>query len=263
MPYRIDLPNPPSGALDTLVALGALDIDSVSDGLAALLPDAVSAAEVANALGVPEVRVSPAVARDDHSIWTLSRPAIRLRSLVILPADRPPQPGAVRLTEGDAFGTGLHATTALCLEALEDLIDAVVPDRLLDVGTGSGVLALAALQRGVARATGCDRDAGALKVAVENARLNGVADRLSFVRGGPESIRGAWPLVVANIRAAELMAMAQPLAWRVASKGRLVLSGIPECVGSEVEHVYQRLGMKTVTRTVREGWIALGLYPSW
>ena len=59
------------------MALGALDIDSVSDGLAALLPDAVSAAEVANALGVPEVRVSPAVARDDHSIWTLSRPAIR------------------------------------------------------------------------------------------------------------------------------------------------------------------------------------------
>jgi ribosomal protein L11 methyltransferase len=75
-------------------------------------------------------------------------------------------PDTLRLVDGAAFGTGLHATTALCLEAIEDLLDAVVPDRMLDVGTGSGVLALAALRRGVRRVIGLERDPDALQAAV-------------------------------------------------------------------------------------------------
>jgi len=223
----------------------------------------VPADAVTGALGVRGVMVSPAVGRDADSVWTLSVRPVRIRTLLIVPAGSPPMPDTLRLVDGAAFGTGLHATTALCLEAIEDLLDAVVPDRMLDVGTGSGVLALAALRRGVRRAIGLERDPDALQAAADNARLNGVAARFSLVRGGPESLHGSWPLVVANIRAAELMAMAQPLAWRVASKGRLVLSGIPECVAPEVERVYRRLGMKQVGLTGRDGWTALILYPSW
>ena len=193
----------------------------------------------------------------------LSRREVRTRTLVIVPADLPPAPGTLRLEDGDAFGTGVHPTTGLCLEALEDLLDAGIPDRLLDVGTGSGVLALAALRRGVRWAAGCDLDPAAIRVVAGNARLNDLATGFRLVRGGAESIRGSWPLVVANIRAAELMAMAPALVWRVASKGHLVLSGFPESLAAEVARVYQRLGMTSVRVIVRDGWAALVLYPSW
>ena len=179
----------------------------------------------------------------------------------IVPADGPTVPGALRLADGAAFGTGLHATTALCLEALEDILDAEMPDRMLDVGTGSGVLALAALRRGMRRALDIDDDA--LCVAARNGRLNGAAARLWLVRGGPEAVLGLWPLVVANIRAAELMELAQPIASRVASRGRVVLSGMPQSVTPDVEHAYRRLGMATVSAAERDGWSALVLRPTW
>jgi ribosomal protein L11 methyltransferase len=171
--------------------------------------------------------------------------------------------GALRLVDGDAFGTGLHPTTALCLQAIEDVLDAGIPDRVLDVGTGSGVLALAALRRGVRWAAGCDLDGDALRVAADNARLNGLANRFCLVHGAADSIRGSWPLVVANIRAAELMAMAQSLAWRVARRGRLVLSGIPQSIAADVARVYERIGMKSAGVGVRDGWSVIVLYPSW
>jgi ribosomal protein L11 methyltransferase len=263
VPYRLDLPDPPADALDTLIAFGALDVEAMPDGLAALLPDTVSADAVAEALGGIHVRVSPAVGRDNDSVWTLSLPPVRIRSLTIVPADDESSANALRLVDGAAFGTGLHPTTALCLEIIEDLLDEVVPDRVLDVGTGSGVLALAALRRGVPRAIALELDPDSLRIAAHNSRLNGVADRLLLVRGGPESLQGSSPLVVANIRAAELMEMAQTLVRSVARNGRLVLSGIPESVVSDVDRVYRRLGMKQADLKVRAGWAALMLYPSW
>jgi ribosomal protein L11 methylase PrmA len=263
VPYRIDLSDPPGDAFDTLVALGALDVDSGEGALAALMPDQVSAADVATALGLTDLRVSPAVGRDDESVWTLSPRAVRTRTLQFLPASLPAAPGALRMTEGRAFGTGLHPTTLLCLEALEDLLDVVTPSRALDVGTGSGILALAAVRRGVARAVGVDVDADALDVAAANVRLNGLAGRLWLVRGGPDAVRGAWPLIVANVRAAELMEFAPALVRRTASGGRLVLSGIPQSVAPDVEQAYRRLGLTRVSSAEREGWTALVLAPSW
>ncbi len=263
MPYRIDLVDPPEHALETLVDLGALDVEAAGRGLAALMPDAVQPAAIARALGITHVHVSPAVGRDDESVWTLSPRAVRLRTLVIVPADTAAPSGALRMVDGPAFGTGLHMTTALCLEVLEDLLDNAVPERMLDVGTGSGILALFALQRGVRRAVGLDVEPAALVVAAENARLNGLAARLHLVRGGPEAVRAQWPLVVANIRAAELMAMATTLVQRIASKGQLVLSGIPTSVAAEVEGTYRRFGMIQAEVRSRGSWTALVLRASW
>ena len=263
VPYRVDVDDPPDHALDALVALGALDVEQVSGGLAALMPDAVSPATVSNALGVPGVRVSPAVGRDDESVWVLSPRPVRAGTLLIVPAAMPAQPGALRMVDGPAFGTGFHPTTALCLEALEDLLDGEVPARVLDVGTGSGILALAALRRGVGQAVGLDIDLAALRVAAENARLNALAGRLALVSGGLDAVRGSWPLVVANIRAAELMAMAPTLVRRIARRGRLVLSGIPQSVAADVERTYRRLGMTQVGVQERGGWTVLLLRPSW
>jgi ribosomal protein L11 methyltransferase len=259
----LEISNPPDAAFDTLVELGALDIELVTGGLAALMPDSLPAGDVADALGGIEVRTSRAIGRDDESVWTLSRRPVRIRTLSIVPAELPANSDALRLIDGSAFGTGLHATTALCLEAIEDLLDALTPDRMLDVGTGSGVLALAALRRGVRRAIGLDLDPEALRIAAVNARLNGYGDRLSLLRGGPDALTGSCPLVVANIRAAELMAMAPTLAQRVASRGRLVLSGIAESVAPDVEGTYRRLGMTIVGHTSRDGWTALMFHPSW
>ena len=263
MPYRIDLADPPDHAFDTLVDLGALDVEGDVTALAALLPDGIAPAAVANALGLPDVHVTAAVGRDDDSVWTLSPRAVRTRTLSIVPSQLPSSPEAIRIVYGSAFGTGLHATTALCLEMIEDLVDAAHPGSMLDVGTGSGILALAALRRGVAQAVGLDIDSAALQVAAANARLNALSSRLTLVCGGVSALRGWWPLVAANIRAAELMEMAATLVQRVASGGFLVLSGVSESVAADVENTYRRLGMTQANIARRNGWTALLLRASW
>ncbi|HUG93251.1 MAG TPA: 50S ribosomal protein L11 methyltransferase, partial [Planctomycetaceae bacterium] len=167
------------------------------------------------------------------------------------------------LIDASAFGTGLHPTTALCLEALEEAMRAGPPDSVLDVGTGSGVLALAALLLGVPRALGIDLDEDALRVAAENARINGVGDRLRLTRGGPDTVTGTWPLVLANVLAGPLIEMAPALVRRVGHHGQLLLSGIPASVEPDVDRAYRRLGMRRLRVKPRAGWIALVLQASW
>jgi ribosomal protein L11 methyltransferase len=261
--YRIDISNPPRDALDRLVELGALDIEPVGGGLAAIIPDNVTPEAVALALGVSSVIVSPAVARDNESVWLVSPRAVRIGSILIAPPDADAPSNALRLTDSAAFGTGHHPTTALCIEALEEAVTGALPDSVLDVGTGSGVLALAALRMGVPRAVGLDIDANALEIAAEHSRLNGMEDRLKLVLGGPDVVEGVWPLVVANVLAAPLIAMAPVLVRRVANRGRLILSGIPSSIESEVRRAYEHLGMRHIRSETRAGWTVLVLQASW
>jgi ribosomal protein L11 methyltransferase len=264
MPYRIDFDGAGDETLDRLVELGALDVESSDNGgIAALIPDSVTPAQVASALGIEDITVSPAVARDAGSVWILSPRACRIGRVAIAPADMPAQPGVVRLIDGPAFGTGLHPTTALCLEALDETVQRSLPATVLDVGTGSGVLALAALTLGVPAALATDIDEGALRIAAENARLNGVSERLQLALGGPEILTGTWPLVLANVLAAPLIEMSPALVRRIGHHGRLVLSGIPSSVEEDVDRAYRHLGMRRVRATSRGGWIALELQASW
>jgi ribosomal protein L11 methyltransferase len=263
VPYRIDISRPPHDVLDQLVQLGALDIEMVSDGVAAIIPDGVTAEAVASALGMSNVSVSPAVARDNGSVWLLSPRTIRIGSVLIAPADVAAPPGALRLTDTTAFGTGHHPTTALCVEALEKAVTIAVPDSVLDVGTGSGVLALAALMLGVPRAVGLDVDSDALNVAAEHALLNNLSDRFQPMLGGPDVVDGSWPLVVANVLAAPLIEMAPVLIRRVASGGRLILSGISRSLESEVRQTYERFGMRHIRSETRAGWTVLVFQASW
>ena len=266
MPYRLDLRIASTDALDRLVELGALDAECPRHGgIAALMPDSVTLEQVAGALGVDagDISVSPAAGRDAGSVWVLSPRPLSLGRFRIIPAHIETEPGALRLVDDTAFGTGLHPTTALCLEALEDAVQVDRPDTVLDVGTGSGVLALAALMMGVPRALGLDIDEDALRVAAENARINGLDDRLQLTRGGPETLTGTWPLVLANVLAAPLIEMAPTLVRRVGHHGQLVLSGIPASVERDVDQAYCRLGMRRVRATSRGGWVALVLRASW
>jgi ribosomal protein L11 methyltransferase len=249
--------------LDRLVELGALDVDRSPGGIAALMPDGVAPEQVARALGVDVLSISPAAGRDAESVWILSPRATRIGRLRIVPADARAEPGALRLTDSAAFGTGLHPTTAMCLEAIEDALAHATAGALLDVGTGSGVLALAALLMGVPRALGLDIDAEALRAAAENARLNGLDHRLRLICGRPDALAGTWPLVVANLLAAPLVELAPVLVRRVGHHGRLVVSGIPSSIESDVDRAYRHLGMQHVRTRSRAGWSTLVLQASW
>jgi ribosomal protein L11 methyltransferase len=263
VPYRIDIDCQPSDALEVLVRLGALDVELAGDGLAAILPDTVTPDAVARQLGIAGVTVSPAVARDADSVWLLSTRAVRIGSVAIAPPDGSAPQGALRLRDSGAFGTGHHPTTALCIEALEELLTIERIASVLDIGTGSGILALAALRLGVPHAVGLDIDADALNAAAENARLNDMAERLQLVCGGPDAVNGVWPLVVANVLAAPLIAMAPQLAPRVASQGTLILSGISRSAASEVRKAYEHLGMRCIGSEERAGWTMLIARASW
>jgi len=264
VPYRIDLSAAGPGTFDRLVELGALDVESCGDdGLAALLPDSVTPEQLASALDVAGMIVSPAAGRDEDSVWTLSPRSVSIGRLRIVPAHHAAAPGTIRLIDAPAFGTGLHPTTALCVEALGAIVECGPPEAVLDVGTGSGVLALAALTLGVPRALAIDIDDDALRVAGENARLNGVHDRLRLARGGPDAVAGTWPLVLANILAAPLIEMAPTLARRLGHRGQLILSGISSSVEPDVHRAYRHLGMRRLAVTTREGWVAMVLQASW
>jgi ribosomal protein L11 methyltransferase len=264
VPYRIDVARAGDAVLDRLVELGALDVDpSPGGGITALMPDGVAPEHVARALGLDDLSISPAVGRDAESVWILAPRATHIGRLRIVPADTSAEPGVLRLTDSAAFGTGLHPTTAMCLEAIEEAIQHCTPGALLDVGTGSGVLALAALLMGIPRALGLDVDAEALRAAAENARLNGLDRRLQLTHGGPDAVAGTWPLVVANLLAAPLIALAPVLVRRVGHHGRLVLSGIPSSVEKDVERAYRRLGMQHLAAQSHGGWSALVLQASW
>jgi ribosomal protein L11 methyltransferase len=263
VPYRVDLPDGSDDTFDRLVELGALDVERSQDGgLAALVPDSVAPQRLAEALGAATVDVSPALGRDDGSTWVLSQRSMRIGDLVIVPAGGDER-GDLELTDAAVFGTGFHPTTALCLRALQDAVRPTMPREVLDVGTGSGVLALAALKLGVPRAVALDVDEDALRVAAENARINNLDDRLELRRGGPESVAGAWPLVLANVLAAPLIEMAPVLVRRLGHHAQLILSGVPAAAGRDVDQAYRRLGLRQERVASEGGWVALVLRATW
>ncbi len=171
----------------------------------------------------------------DHawaSDWQQHFPPFKVgRRLVIHPSwvDWPPAAGEVVLTldPGQAFGTGTHATTGLCLEALADHFESgSPPQRILDVGTGSGILAMAGAALGAATVVACDIDSDACQVATDNIQQNGLTRQISITDAPLEKIHGQYDLVLANILAGENVRLARLLVERLAPQGRLVLSGI-------------------------------------
>ncbi|MBT2746299.1 MULTISPECIES: 50S ribosomal protein L11 methyltransferase [unclassified Lysobacter] len=138
-----------------------------------------------------------------------------------------PEAAVVRLDPGLAFGSGTHPTTSLCLAWLDTLADEGQLDgrRVLDFGCGSGILALAALKLGAAHAVGVDNDPQALIATHDNAERNGVDARIE-VHLPQDEPAATYPVVVANILASALIALADTLAARVAPGGRIALSGI-------------------------------------
>ena len=172
----------------------------------------------------------------DHdwaSDWQQHFPPFRVgRRLVIHPSwvDWPASAdeAVLILDPGQAFGTGTHATTSLCLDAIADrFTESPPPEKVLDVGTGSGILAMAAAALGAAEVVGTDIDPDACRVARENVINNGLENRVMITDAPLENIAGRYDLVLANILAAENLRLAGALVDRLTpGTGRLVLSGI-------------------------------------
>jgi len=154
-----------------------------------------------------------------------------------------PPPGTVEvvLDPGMAFGTGTHPTTALCLAGLGEIVGARPGLSVLDVGTGSGLLAIAAKRLGAGRVVASDVDAEALRVARENAESNGVG--LEVTGADVDRIQGPFDLVVANILANTLVELAGRLATQVAPGGFLLLSGILRAQEDEVGRPFLEAGL--------------------
>ncbi len=147
----------------------------------------------------------------------------------------------LELEPGRAFGTGLHATTALVAEMLHDRKVSLSGARVLDVGTGSGILAFVALLYGAARALAIDNDPEVLDVVRENAERNGLADRIVVREQTIESVTELFPVVLANIETRVLRPIAEDLARVVAPSGLLILSGILAAEHDEIVARYTSL----------------------
>ena len=174
--------------------------------------------------------------------------------------------GATRLlmNPGLTFGTGSHASTQLCLEGLEDRVRP--GDRVLDLGCGSGILAIAALCLGAGQAVGVDIDPKAADVAYENAALNGIGrDRCRFLAGDilsdpalvTELGREKAQLVLANIVADVIIPLAPMVPRLLDPQGAFLCSGIIDTRGDEVAAALAAAGLRVVRRRERRGWVAL------
>ena len=162
----------------------------------------------------------------------------------------------LHIDPGTAFGTGMHETTQLCIRQIKKFL---TPEtELLDVGTGSGILAIAALLLGAKKVTGVDIDALSVKVAAENAELNGVGDRFTSVLGDlAKDIDGKFNLITANIVADIVIELTRSASTLLADDGIYIVSGIIEERLSDVLAALDELGLHVIEEKRDRGWCAL------
>ena len=164
----------------------------------------------------------------------------------------------MRLDPGMAFGTGTHDTTRLCLELLEEV---VTPEtRILDVGTGSGILSVGGVLLGAPSALGVDIDPVAVKVANENAEINKVNGKTEFVCGDlTDKVHGKFEIVTANIVADVIIRLLSTVKNYLLKGGVLIVSGIIDTRADEVENACHEAGFVTEKRLEHGGWVAIKL----
>ena len=164
----------------------------------------------------------------------------------------------MRLDPGMAFGTGTHDTTRLCLELLEEVV--TLETRILDVGTGSGILSVGGVLLGAPSALGVDIDPVAVKVANENAEINEVTGKTEFVCGDlTDKVHGKFEIVTANIVADVIIRLLSTVKNYLLKGGVLIVSGIIDTRADEVENACHEAGFVTEKRLEHGGWVAIKL----
>ena len=223
-------------------------------------------------LGFPvsatEPEITPLFDGDWARAWQQSFPPLEVgaRLLIVPPWEARPESAAggrvqVIIEPGRAFGTGHHASTEGCLALLEEALSSRGARSLpmLDIGTGTGILAIAAVKLGTPAALAIDVDPDAIAAARLNAEKNGCADRITLALQGPETVpaREPFPLVAANLLSHTHLGLAAQYERLVAPGGLLVLGGILADEHQRVTDTLEAVGFESVTRRVMDGWASL------
>ena len=162
----------------------------------------------------------------------------------------------ITMDPGMAFGTGTHETTSLCLETLDGLVRG--GERVLDIGTGSGILAIAALKLGAAEAEGVDIDPMCVRTAGENAARNGVQDHFKVLVGDlSDKASGQYNIITANIVAAAILSLAPHVPALMAPGARFIASGIIDTRREEVLAGLRAAGLNPVEVKEKRGWVCV------
>jgi len=166
----------------------------------------------------------------------------------------------IRIDPGRAFGTGHHETTRLCLEWLESCVELESGSfrrSFLDVGTGSGILAIGAALLGFREVVGIDNDPEAIEVAAENVTLNGLSEKIRLVCATLEEAGGSFDVVISNIESKPLIRLSETIVSKVRDKGLLALSGILVEQADEVRAEYEKKGLRLTGRKTAGEWVLL------
>ncbi|MFZ0943678.1 MAG: 50S ribosomal protein L11 methyltransferase [Syntrophobacteraceae bacterium] len=166
----------------------------------------------------------------------------------------------IRIDPGRAFGTGHHESTRLCLEWLEscrELDPGSARRSLLDLGTGSGILAIGAALLGFSEVVGIDNDPEAVQVAEENIVLNGLSEQIRLLCATPEGVSGSFDVVISNIESKPLIRMSETIASKVRAEGLLALSGILIEQADEVVAEYEKRGLRPAGVKTAGEWVLL------
>jgi ribosomal protein L11 methyltransferase len=163
----------------------------------------------------------------------------------------------ITLDPGMAFGTGLHPSTRMCIEALEDLVQPGFS--ILDIGTGSGILAIAAVGFGARKVLGLDTDRIAVRTARENVKINRVSEQIEVFEGSLDSLGPSkWDIVVVNILAPVIVGLIKKdLLSYLSTSSRVIMSGI---IDEQVDSVHDALaeaGGEVIGRLTTRDWVAL------
>lgn len=238
----VDLASPADAdaALDALIAAGATAVELEGDP-----PIRALGLFADDAALDPGWRVSHAETVDWGSVWAASVRPIRMGPL------------ALDLEVGPAFGSGLHPTTALCLE---HLVERPPRGAVLDVGTGNGILAIAALRLGADRAVAIDTDRAALRVAARNLARQGLSERATLGERLPDE---RFDLVIANVLASTLVDLAPRLVRAMGPGGEAALSGIGPHQADSVAAAWRHVGARVLQVVERDGWCRMDLAAPW
>jgi ribosomal protein L11 methyltransferase len=163
------------------------------------------------------------------------------------------------LDEQQAFGTGRHPSTVLCLRAMEEMAlsqGALTGKNVLDFGCGTGLLAIAAVKMGAEEAVGVEIDRESALTASKNVSRNGVSDRVTILQGSWEEVRGIFDLILANLVPSVLFRTGHDILNHLEKKGRAVVSGFSEKQMEEVEAYFCSMGLQVIRRSCLDGWAA-------
>ncbi len=242
-----------AASADALFAEGAVAVEPDGAGFVGhfLRPELAAAAGAAKACEPP----------DWAADWLLQQRSARVSRRLFVTSSAAPQaapPGTLPLVldPGLAFGDGHHATTRLCLAALDDELAERPFLRVLDVGTGTGILAIAARLLGATRAAGSEIDPSALRSAARNAQRNGLSLELSLaIPSGP------FDLALANIPEEAHEALCAAIARALAGGSTLLLAGFAPDRAARVAALYQACGLRQHSLKAQSGWALLQMAP--